>query len=174
MSLGQTMLSIATLVALTVMVVTSQRYLIEGQKEAVSAECLDLATMQSEALLAEISRELFDASATYTYYQSTDEFTDAYSLGPNSSERSAVSPWPDLKPYKSISAFNDVDDYNNYERTVNTDLISGIRLTVRVYYVSENDPTTQVYYETYMKRVVVTAQHSTYLQPITFSTVVAY
>jgi len=174
MSLGQTMISIATLVALTIMVVTSQRYLIEGQKEEVSAECLDLATMQCEALLAEISRKLFDANTTYDYYQSTSEFTGAYSLGPSSAERASVSPWPDLKPYKSNTAFGDVDDYNAYERTVNTDLITGIRLTVQVYYVSEDNPTTQVYYTTYMKRVVVTAQHTTYLQPVSFSTVVAY
>ena len=174
MSLGQTMLSIATLVALTIMVVTSQRYLIEGQKEAVSAECLDLATMQSEALLAEITRKLYDANVTYTYYQSTDEFTGAYSLGPSSSERALVSPWPDLKPYKSISAFSDVDDYNTYERTVDTNLISGIRLTVEVYYVDEDNPSTKVYYKTYMKRVVVTAQHTTYLEHISFGTVVSY
>ncbi len=174
MSLGQTMLSVATLVALTVMVVTSQRYLIEGQKEAIGAECLDLATMQAEALLGEITRKKYDLNTTYSYYQSTSEFTAAGSLGPNSAERNAVSPWPDVKAYKSNTAFDDVDDYNNYERTVNTDLISGIRLTVEVYYVSENNTTQKVYYQTYMKRVVVKAEHTTYLKPVTFSTVVAY
>jgi len=168
------MISIATLVALTIMVVTSQRYLIEGQKEAISAECLDLATMQAEALLAEITRKQYDANVTYAYYQSTSEFTSAYGLGPNSSERAMVAPWPDLKPYKSNTAFSDVDDYNNYERTVNTDLITGIRMTVEVYYVDEDAPETKVYYNTYMKRVVVTAQQSTYLAPISFSTVVSY
>lgn len=168
------MLSIAALGALTVMVVTSQRYLIEGQKEAIAAECVDLAAMQVEALLAEVSRKKFDANVTYAYYQPTSEFTGAGSLGPSSTERAQVSPWPDLKPYKSISAFSDVDDYNNYERTVNTDLISGIKLTIQVYYVSESDPTIKVTSNTYIKRVVVTAQHTIYLQPITFSTLAAY
>lgn len=168
------MLSIATLVALTIMVVTSQRYLIEGQKEAVSAECLDLATMHAEALLAEITRKQYDSYVTYDYYQSTGEFTGAYSLGPSSAERSAISPWPDVKPYKTVSAYSDVDDYNGYQRTVNTDLISGIRLTVQVYYVAEYNPESIVYYQTYLKRVVVTAQQEMYLQPISFSTVVAY
>ena len=174
MSLGQTMLSIATLVALTIMVVTSQRYLLEGKKEEVEAECLDLATMQCEALLAEISRKKFDASAVYTYYQWPSEFTGANSLGPNSFERSNVTPWPDVKPYKANTAFDDVDDYNAYQKTVNTDLISGIRLTVQVYYVTESDPVTKVYYQTYVKRVVVTAQHTTYLQPVSFSTLATY
>ncbi len=168
------MLSIAALVALTVMVVTSQRYLMEGQKEAISAECLDLAAMQAEDLLAEVSRKKFDANVTYAYYQPTSEFTGAGSLGPNSTELAQVSPWPDLKPYKSISAFSDVDDYNNYERTVNTDLISGIKLKIVVYYVSESDPTTKVNSQTYLKRVVVTAEHTIYLQPVTFSTLAAY
>jgi hypothetical protein len=174
MSLGQTMLSIATLVALTIMVVTSQRYLIEGQKESVEAECFDLATSQCEALLAEISRKKFDASAVYTYYQSPSDFTLYSQLGPNTTERNMVTPWPDIKPYKSNTSFDDVDDFHTYQRTVNTDLVSGIRLTVQVYYVESTNPETKVYHNTYLKRIVVTATHSTYLQPITFSTLAAY
>ncbi len=168
------MLSIATLVALTVMVVTSQRYLIEGKKEAVEAECLDLAAMHCEAVLSEILKKKYDASATFNYTQSTSEFTGATSLGPNSYERSQVTPWPDMKPFRANTAFDDVDDYHNYQRIVNTDLVTAIRITVQVYYVAASDPTTKVYYQTYTKRVVVTAQHSTYLSPISFSTIVTY
>ncbi len=170
------MLSIATLVALTVMVVTSQQYLIEGQNEEVKAEALDLASMQCESLLAEISRKKFDLIVTDYRWRDTWEFTDASSLGPSSAERSQVVPWPDLKPYKSNTAFDDVDDYNNYLRTVNTDLITGIQLTVQVYYVEEWDPTVKVYYETYYKRVVVTASFPSYLKmsTIRFSTVLTY
>jgi hypothetical protein len=174
MSLGQTMISIATLVALTIMVVTSQRYLIEGQKQAISAECLDLATMQADALFAEITRKQFDQNVTYDYYQPESEFESAYSLGPSSDARTHVSPWPDLKPFKSIPYFTDIDDYNGYERNVNTDLITGIQLSVAVFYVAESNPDNIVYYRTYLKRIEVTAQHPLYLEPITFGTVVAY
>ena len=176
MSLGQTMLSIATLVALTVMVVTSQQYLIEGQKEEIKAEALDLAAMQCESLLAEISGKKFDAIVTDYRWRDEWEFTDYYSLGPNSTERSKVVPWPDLKPYKSNTSFDDVDDYHTYLRTVNTDLITGIQLDVQVYYVEEWNPTVKVYYETYYKRVVVKANFPSYLDmsSITFSTVLTY
>jgi len=179
MSLGQTMLSIATLVALTVMVVTSQRYLIEGQKEAISAECLDLAAMHSEALLAEISRKNYDLHVTYDYYQPRYEFTGAYSMGPSSYERSQVNPWPDISfppgaPFKSNAVFNDVDDYNNYYRTVNTQLVSGLQFSVKIYYVSETNPEQIVWTQTYLKMIEVTVQHPTYLEPISFSTIVSY
>jgi len=174
MSLGQTMLSIATLVALTIMVVTSQRYLIEGQKEAVATECFDLATAQVEALMAEIQRKDFDANVTYYYYQSPSEFTAPGSLGPNSTELAMINPWPDISQYKSVSAYSDVDDYLGYERDVSTDLISGIHLSVDVYYVSESDPSKEVNYQTYLKKIDVTAWQDTYLPPVTFSTVVAY
>ena len=174
MSLGQTMISIATLVALTIMVVTSQRYVIEGQKEAVAAECLDLAAMHAEALINEISRKNYDATTTYNYYQPTSEFTGAGSLGPNSGELALINPWPDVSPYKSIAAYSDVDDYDGYQRIVNTDLVNNLTLSVQVYYVSETNPTQKVYYTTYLKRVVVTVQQTTYLSPITFTSLVAY
>lgn len=171
------MISIATLVALTIMVVTSQRYLIEGQKQAVSSECFDLAANGADALLAEIGRKQFDANTTYSYYQPTTDFTGAGSLGPNAAELSPVTPWPDVFPFKSISAFNDVDDYNNYQRTLTPDLLGSnapISLSVTVYYVSSTNDTSKVSYQTYLKRVVVTAQQSTYLSPVRFSMVIGY
>lgn len=174
MSLGQTMLSIATLVALTIMVVTSQRFLVEGQKEAITAECLDLAAMHSEALLAEASRKRYDVNVTYDYYQPRYEFTGAYSMGPSSFERSQVVPWPDMAPFKSNATFSDVDDYNNYERIVNTQLVSGLRFTVKIYYVSESDPEQIVWTQTYLKMIEVTAHQEMYLEPVTFSTIVSY
>ncbi len=174
MNLGQTMLTLAALVSITIIVMTSQRYVIDAQKNRISNECLDLGAAHAEALLNEIVRKEFDANVTYSYYQSPGEFTGASSLGPSSSENEEVTPKPDVASFKSRTAFGDVDDYNYYERTVNTGLVSGLRLSVRVYYVSENNPSQIVNYQTYLKRVNVTVQHPVYLQPISFSALAAY
>lgn len=177
MSLGQTMLSIATLVALTVMVVTSQRYLIEGQKESLSAESIDLASGAAESLLWEITKKDFDASMDYSKLQPTNEFTAPGSLGPRSIERSQLPPYPlpDTSNFRSFSAYNDIDDYDGYYRKVDTELLKGIELRVRVFYVANPSTTSLSSVTTYYKRVEVTVQEMTpYLPEMKFTIVISY
>lgn len=53
---------------------------------------------------------------------------------------------------------------------MDTDAIQGLKLWVEVYYVSPYYPDTKVTYKTYFKRAVVYVQHPTYLNTVSFST----
>jgi hypothetical protein len=172
MNLGQTMLSAATLVVLAVLVLNANRLIVQGEKDIVKGETFDIAVNYAQSLLTEISRKKFDAASKDSGYQATSEFTSPYSLGPNSSELSQVNPWPDVTPFRSMFAYDDADDYHGYQRTIDTDVVQGLKLWVEVYYVSGTNPNTKVYSKTYFKRVNVYAQHSSYLNTISFSTLI--
>jgi hypothetical protein len=75
-----------------------------------------------------------------------DGFSEALSL-PDSSSSGA---------YLSLSRFNDVDDYNQYVRVINTARASGYAMFVEVKYVNEDDPESESYTPTYLKRMNVT------------------
>lgn len=194
------MLSAATLVVLAALVLNANRLIIEGEKDIVRGETFDLAVNYAQALLTEIARKKFDANSKDSVYQAPSEFTSPSSLGPNSTERSAVwgshnhdpsgekllrydlppeergeCPAADQSPFKSIAAFDDADDYHGYERVIDTNVIQNLRLTVEVYYVKDSSPDSKVSTQTYFKRVTVYAHQSTYLNPhnpIAFSTLV--
>lgn len=172
MNLGQTMLSAATLVVLAALVLNANRMIIEGEKDIVEGETFDIAVNYAQALLTEISRKKFDAASVDSGYQPTSDFTSPYSLGPNSSELAQINPWPDVVPFKSMSAYDDADDYHGYQRTVNTDVVQGLKLWVEVYYVTSTNPNSRVTSKTYFKRVRVYVQHPSYLNTISFSTLI--
>ncbi|MEP0822996.1 MAG: hypothetical protein HRF44_09105 [Ignavibacterium sp.] len=172
MNLGQTMLSAATLVVLAALVLNANRLIVEGEKDILKGEAFDLAVNHAQALLAEIGRKKFDAATADSGYQAPSEFTPAGSLGPDGPEASAISPWPDRMPFRSIAAYDDADDYNGYERIINTDLLNDLSLWVEVTYVSDTNPDLAVSTQTYFKRVTVLARHPSYLNAISFSTLV--
>ena len=58
--------------------------------------------------------------------------------------------------YLSLSRYNDVDDYNQYVRIINTARARGYTMFVEVRYVNENDPESESYTPTYLKRMDVT------------------
>lgn len=164
------MLSAATLVVLAALVLNANRLIVEGEKDLLKGEAFDLAVNHAQALLSEIGRKKFDAATVDSGYQSAGEFTPAGSLGPDGPETSAISPWPDEMPFKSVAAYDDADDYNGYKRVVNTDLLRDLELWVEVQYVSKNSPDQPVYTQTYFKRLTVYARHPSYLNTISFST----
>ena len=165
------MLSAATLVVLATLVLNANRLIVEGEKDIVKGEAFDLAVSYAQALLTEISRKQFDAG-TVSGGQSTGNFTGSGSLGPSSSELSQIDPWPDVAPFKSIAAYNDADDYHGYQRSVDTDVIRGLNLWVEVYYVNSWAPDTKTTSKTYFKRVIVNVQHTTFLNTVSFSSLV--
>lgn len=172
MNLGQTMLSAATLVVLAVLVLNANRLIVQGEKDIIKGETFDIAVNYAQALLTEISKKKFDAASKDSGYQATSEFTSPYSLGPNSGELSQISPWPDVAPFRSIAAYDDADDYHGYQRIIDTDVVQGMKLWVEVYYVSGTNPNYKTFSKTYFKRINVYVQHSTYLNTISFSTLV--
>lgn len=166
------MLSAATLVVLAVLVLNANRMIVQGEQDIVKGETFDIAVNYAQALLTEISRRKFDTYSVDSGYQATSDFTSPYSLGPNSEELSLVSPWPDVAPFRSKYAYDDVDDYHGYQRTINVDVVQGLKLWGEVYYVTNTNPNSKTTTKTYFKRVIVYAQHPSYLNTISFSTLV--
>ncbi len=166
------MLSAATLVVLVTLVLNANRLIIQGEEDIVKGETFDIAVNYAQALLTEISRKKFDAASIDSGYQPTSDFTSPYSLGPSSSELSQISPWPDVAPFKSVAAYDDADDYHGYQRVIDTDVTKGLKLWGEVYYVTGTNPNSKVTSKTYFKRVIVYAQHPSYLNTISFSTLV--
>ena len=157
------MLSAGVLVLLTVLTMSANRMLLESSQTSFESEAVSTAADLANILLAEIGRpeKQFDASVTYSYYQSSGEFTIASSFGPNASESFAL---PDTStPFKSIVRYSDVDDYHNYQRIANGPTINGFLLSVKVFYVTSINPDATSSSRTYSKKVEVTVTHSLYL-----------
>jgi hypothetical protein len=174
MSLGQSMLTAAALIIITMVVISANRLILESQQDELAGEAYNLASEIGNALLMEASVKKYDASATNSYYQWITEFTGANSLGPNSSEAAAV-PLPDRSPFKSIGAYNDFDDYNRYWRIVDTPIITGFIVKDSVFYVRSDELDERTNYPTYLKKMIVIVEHPLYLpHPLQFSTVMAY
>ena len=204
MSLGQTMISAAFFVLLTVAVLSANKLILENTKYYLQEEAIEQASNFANALIGEILTKKFDSQVTL---DGTGKITGPYnssnlpwptgtssshsaslfdaSLGANATAESNVMPGgnPDVAPYKSIPGsgtycFDDVDDYNNYERTANTSDISGYHLKVKVYYISKNNPNVPIVAyggQTYYKRIDVTVDHPLYLpNKLTFSATATY
>jgi hypothetical protein len=174
MSLGQSMLTAAALIIITMVVISANRLILESQQDELAGEAYNLASEIGNALLMEASVKKYDAVSTNTYYQFFWEFTGVNSLGPSSSEAAAV-PLPDRYPFKSIGHYNDFDDYNRYWRIVDTPIITGFIVRDSVIYVLVDDLDARTNYQTYLKKMIVTVEHPLYLpRPLQFSTVMAY
>ncbi len=90
MSTGQTLLSIAFFVLLTVAVINANRLILDSDENFYRDEALVQASQFATALMNEVGTKEFDANVVYTRYQGNWEFTAPASLGPNSSEAAAV------------------------------------------------------------------------------------
>lgn len=177
MGSGQTMLTAAFFVLVTVAVLNANRMVIDSQETYYEQVALEQGTGFANALLQEMVTKKFDSQANYDYgYQPTSSFDIAMGAGAAAVNR--INPVvngqvvPDFEPYKSIKGssatydFDDVDDYNGYERTVNSVDIKGFHLKVAVYYVYKSAPDVALPYGTrsYFKRIDVTIDHPVYLQ----------
>jgi len=183
---GQTMISAAFFVMLTVAVLSANKMVLESNRDYIEAQAIEQGTNFANALISEILLKKFDMYVTNTNtYYAPSAFTDPTALGAAATDMNYVMPGgkPDVAPYKSIPGsgtycFDDVDDYNNYERTANASDISGYHLKVSVYYVSKNNPDVPILTyggQTYYKRIDVTVDHPLYLtKPLKFSTIARF
>ncbi len=173
MGLGQTMITAAFLVLLSVAILSANRMVVQSDETVNTADAYGQAAILAEALLAELALKKYDERENKTVYQSTSNFTAPSSLGPDVGE--TISPLPDAAPFQSLALFDDVDDYHNYSRVVNLAHMPGFVISTSVYYVSATDLSTRVRWRTYFKRADVSVQHPVYLkQKITFSTLLTY
>jgi hypothetical protein len=165
MSLGQTMISAAFFVLLTLAVLSANKMILENTKYYLQEEAIEQGSNFANALIAEILTKKFDSRVTLdgsgkvtgpynssnlpwplgtSYSTRASLFDDPTAMGTSAGTENNVMPGgnPDTAVYRSIrgdspSWFDDVDDYKGYVRTANSADISGYRLTVNVYYVNK-------------------------------------
>lgn len=181
MGMGQTMLTSAFLVLLTIAVMNANKMIVDRDFNYYEQEALKHAGVLANNLLDEIVRKKYAGEAdTSGIYQLRSAFTSA--LGPSATASNYVNPGgaPDTFPFKSVrgdnsSYFDDVDDYKGYVRSVNTDNITGFILTVNVFYVNPSFPNLTTSTQQYLKRIDVTVSHPTYLKNnLLFNRIVSY
>ncbi len=174
MNLGQSLLTTAALIIITLVVISANRLILESQQDELMGEAYHMASEIANSMLMEASKKVFDPNPWYSGYSASDCFTPVYMLGPNSTEQAAV-PLPDRYPFKSIAGYSDFDDYNLYTRVVDTPLITGFQVRDSVFYVSSGNADVPNGYPTALKKMIVTVTHSLYLpKPLQFSTVKCY
>lgn len=187
MGMGQTMLTSAFLVLLTIAVMNANKMIVDRDINYYEQEAFKQAGVLANSLLDEIVRKKFAGEADTTaytpttgYYQPRTAFVSA--LGPSTTASNYVNPGgaPDTYPYKSIRGdngnyFDDVDDYKGYLRSANAGNITGFLLTVNVVYVSPVNPSVITSTQQYLKRIDVTVSHPTYLKKnLTFNRIISY
>ena len=203
MSLGQTMISAAFFVLLTMAVLSANKMILENTKYYLQEEAIEQASNFANALIGEILTKKFDSQVTTdgtgkitgpynssnlpwphgTSSASAASLFDAPSaMGTSATTEANVMPGgnPDAVPYKSVrgdspSWFDDVDDYKGYVRTANSADISGYTLTVNVYYVTKSNTSSAASFQTWWKRIDVSVTHPIYLtSALTFSAIATY
>jgi len=202
MSLGQTMISAAFFVLLTLAVLSANTMILENTKYYLQEEAVEQASNFGNALLSEILTKKFDSQVTldgsgnvtgpYNSHNlpwpgTPTLFDPPSAMGTSATTEDNVMPGgnPDVAPYKSIrgdspSWFDDVDDYKGYKRAANSADISGYLLTVDVYYVkkivvSGHDSVATASSQTYYKKIDVSVTHPIYLtKALTFSAIATY
>jgi len=197
MGLGQTMLTSAFLVLLTIAVMSANKMMVDQDYNFYEQEAFKQASVLGNNMLGEISRKRFDelVDTSLAVYLPVTGFST--SLGPdgtiwdfvflNGEYRTFSSTTTLLDrntsiPYASLMYFDDVDDYNGYSRRANTRLFTGVvasenafTISVRVFYVSPASPDAPSSSRTYLKKVVASVTHPVYLRDtLQLSTVIAY
>ena len=181
MGMGQTMLTSAFLVLLTIAVMNANKMIVDRDINYYEQEAFKQAGILANSLLDEIVRKKYAGEAdTSGAYQLRTDFYSA--LGPSSTASNYVNPGgaPDTYPYKSIRGdngnyFDDIDDYKGYRRSANAGNITGFLLTVNVMYVSPVNPSVITSTQQYLKRIDVTVSHPTYLKKnLTFNRIISY
>lgn len=182
MGMGQTMLTSAFLVLLTIAVMNANRMIVDRDVNYYEQEAFKQAGILANSLLDEIVRKKYagEADTSLSYYQPRTDFISA--LGPGAAAANYVNPAgaPDTFPYRSVrgdspSYFDDVDDYKGYIRSADAGNITGFILTVNVVYVSPINPSFVTSTQQYLKRIDVTVSHPVYLKNnLTFNRIVSY
>ena len=160
MTLGQSLLATASLIAITILVINAYRIVIVSKEDELRGEAIKIAGDLATALINEALEKKYDENATKSYFQETSEFSTY--LRPTSTEASIVR-LPDTT-YRSITGYNDFDDYNGYIRAINTSTLTGFSLRCVVNYVPSATPNVPTTSKTYTKRMEVYVKNPLYMK----------
>lgn len=172
MNLGQSILAAAALIAITILVISANRMIVQSQQDEYKAIAVNEASEIASAIINEAMSKQFDLyNPSPPTYPDPNNFSDP---GPNASEAYNV-PLPDTFPFRSIGGYNDFDDYDGYSRTVDTPTLKGYLAKCTVDYVQSSNFTKTTTTKGFFKRIVMTVEHPVYLEPpISFSAVKTY
>lgn len=175
MSLGQSMLTAAALVAITIIVMSTHRFVIQTKEDEIRSMAMRIGSDAAASLIQEALIKQFDVNAVTTYYQRASEFHSPSILGPSPSEASIVQ-LPDTLPYRSIANYNDFDDYTRYTRIAKTEAMDGFFLSCEVHYVQHSNLNLISTGQTYYKRIIVKVVNPYYMKgdTLTFSAIKSY
>jgi hypothetical protein len=166
-SLGQSVLTAAALIVLTILVIGANRLIFQSQEEEYTAKAKTVASEIAKAIIDESMKKKFDELeiVPYAYFQNRWEFTDIWHLGPSTTEAATVS-LPDSSwssSFRSMTGYDDFDDYNGYVRIVDAPLAKGFIARCKVYYVNNTNLNAERSSQGYFKRLDVTVEHPVYL-----------
>ena len=178
MGMGQTILTTAFLVLISVAIINVVKMVADKDVAYYEKKAVEQSAVLANSLLTEIATKKFDSTVdTSDYgYMSPGDFD--YAMGASTTATNYVMPGraPDsYTPFRSITNayFDDVDDYDGYVRTATSGGLTGFRLWVDVYYVNAASVATG--WRTYYKKVDVRVSNTTYMSDtIKFSRVIAY
>lgn len=163
------MITAGFFVLLIVVVISANRMINESTVSTGEGDAINLSVDIARAVVNEAYRKIFDEKWIDSVYQAATEYTSVSLLGPETGEKFTL---PDVVPYKSYAMYDDVDDYNGYSRIVDAGSMKGFKVTVQVYYIDQSTYA-KTSTQTYLKRVDVSVEHSTYLQKkVTYSSVI--
>ena len=140
---GQMLLVLGALVLFSIMLPSLNQTLLHNDRTLISTNAELTAISLAEKILAEAGTLAFDVVCVTSHPTSPSQLTDPGNLGPAAGEN-----YPN---------FNDLDDFHGVTIVDSTTLPSVLfNITGQVTYVDPNDPTQDVGYETFLKRLRVT------------------
>ena len=161
MGTGQQLLTIASIMLLTLLIMNVHRATAERLTIMYSNEAIIAGTGVAQSFIDEIESKSFDQKTVSNEVEYSDSLTAPNLLGPDAGEISRA-------------LFNDVDDYNNYTETDSLPRTGNYHIKIAVHYVANMDPTVISNHATFTKKIDVYITNFSLPDTLKFSDIVAY
>lgn len=164
MNSGQSFLVIGAFVVLSTLTLNVNASLINTSTTGLEMEATLDAVSIAQTMMDEILNQEFDQNTTNgVRIYDTHDLTRAASFGPDGIGEPIVGDHgvdtSRTDYFESRTKFNDVDDYEGYARRVWNPRFGWFNVTVKVEYVSEDNPDQLAWGRTFYKRVTVKVMH---------------
>lgn len=161
MNTGQTLLVTVGLLLFTIFILTVYRTTTSRFAFAIANEALLSGTALAQSMIDEITIKAFDEQTISKIIATSDSLTPPNLLGPDAGET-------------DVSKYDDIDDYNNYQRVDSLSRLGNFLTSVRVYYVSINNPDVLSTTRTFAKRIDVFVRNNFITDTIKMYRIVTY
>lgn len=161
MNTGQTLLVTVGLLLFTIFILTVYRTTTSRFAFAIANEALLSGTALAQSMIDEITIKAFDEQTISKVVATPDSLTPPNLLGPDAGET-------------DLSKYDDIDDYNNYQRVDSLSRLGNYLTSVRVYYVSINNPDVLSTTRTFAKRIDVFVSNTFITDTIKMYRIVTY